>query len=322
MKRPSGIRISVIVALILLCLLPTAQAASDTDYSTTYTIAVTGDGTALWKIEYRTPLLTEADMTAFENYSSGMNSVYLPELEDLMQHSVAQAALGTSREMTTKDFTGNALVQTSPTGRFGVVTYTFSWTNFAGVNGEELTIGDAFVGGMYLARDTTLIIRYPTGFAITSVTPAPDRTGSDGLTWYGLRSLGPGQPSVTLNRSSFPILPCIGVGLLILIFAIVGIVLLRRRKADPAEDTAPGEPDAPEGPAAPLSKADLESLEEKILQVLVAHNGEQFQSEIVRELGMPKSSVSTTLNELHHRGIIQKVKKGRENLIRLVKNQQ
>jgi uncharacterized membrane protein len=33
---------------------------------------------------------------------------------------------------------------------------------------------------------------------------------------------------------------------------------------------------------------------------------------------MPKSTVSSTLNDLHRRGMIQKVRKGRENLIRLV----
>ena len=58
-------------------------------------------------------------------------------------------------------------------------------------------------------------------------------------------------------------------------------------------------------------------MEEKIIQLLKASGGEQYQSEIVKNLGLPKSTVSATLNDLHQRGIIQKIKKGRENLIRL-----
>jgi hypothetical protein len=315
MNRPARLRIYVIAVLFVLCILPALNPASaQPDYSTTYTIALASDGTAHWKLEYRTPLVTDEDLSAFENYSRDMNSRYLPELRELMQRSAAQAALGTSRDMVVNDFTGNALIQTSPTGKFGVVTYTFDWTNFAQTTGG-LSAGDAFVGGLYLARDDSLVIRYPQGFTVTSADPVPDQTG-DGLTWYGLHSFGPGQPRVTLEGTSFPLLP-VG-GFLLVIIAIGGLVLYRRKTPAPPP---PPEPEETEEPAAPLSKADLESLEEKIIQLLEAHNGEQFQSEIVRELGVPKSSVSTTLNDLHGRGIIRKVRKGRENLIRLVKDQ-
>ena len=65
-------------------------------------------------------------------------------------------------------------------------------------------------------------------------------------------------------------------------------------------------------------KQNFSALEERIVQLLKTSGGEQYQSEIVRNLGLPKSTVSATLNDLHKRGIIQKVKKGRENLIRLL----
>jgi hypothetical protein len=317
MHNPTRLRISIIAVFILLCILPAVHAASVPDYSTTYTITLATDGTALWKVEYRTPLVTDEDMNTFENYSRQMNSLYLPEFQDLMQRSAAQAALGTSRNMAANNFTGNALVQTSPTGKFGVVTYTFTWKNFAQTDGG-LSVGDAFVGGMYLARDNTLILRYPEGYSVTSVEPVPDRTG-DGLTWYGLRSFGPGQPRITFEGTTFPLLPVIG-GFLLVIIAIAGLLVYRRRKLVPLPDETP-QPEEVEEPTEPLSKADLESLEEKIIQLLVSYNGEKYQSEIVKLLGMPKSTVSTTLNDLNQRGIIQKVKKGRENLIRLVKEQ-
>ncbi|MGB9175867.1 MAG: MarR family transcriptional regulator, partial [Methanoregula sp.] len=76
----------------------------------------------------------------------------------------------------------------------------------------------------------------------------------------------------------------------------------------------------PEEPAAPLSALEEAGLEERIIQLLKDSGGEQFQAEIVKALGIPKSTVSSSLNSLHQRGIIQKVRKGRENLIRLVRD--
>jgi len=320
MNRPFPARMLAIGALLLLCILPSVQAASDTGYSTTYTISVAKDGSAHWQIEYRTPILSEEDLAGFENYSQEINAVYLPELRDLMQRSAAQAALGTSRDMAVTGFTGNALVQTSPTGRFGVITYTFEWTHFARVD-DGIVVGDAFVGGMYLARDNTLIIRYPEGYMAASVSPVPDRTG-DALAWYGLRSFGPGQPSVVLKGPSFPILPVMGGIAVLVIIVITAITLYRRRNAGSGPEDEDFEADDATGPEAALSTVDRETLEEKILQLLISHNGEMFQSEIVKVLGLPKSTVSTTLNDLHQTGIIQKVRKGRENLIRLMKDRQ
>ena len=205
------------------------------------------------------------------------------------------------------DFSGDAVIQTSPTGRYGVVFYSFSWRGFA-KTGDELTIGDAFAGGLYLAKDHTLIIQYPTGYTVSLAEPAPDHV-RDGLIWYGQRSFGAGEPRLVFERSGFPWLPVL-LGSVLILFVIAGLFLVikKRRRSEP------GEPDVA---AVPLSEADLVSLEERIVQLLKATGGEQYQSEIVKNLGLPKSTVSASLNDLHHRGVIQKIKKGRENLIRL-----
>jgi uncharacterized membrane protein len=76
-----------------------------------------------------------------------------------------------------------------------------------------------------------------------------------------------------------------------------------------------------EGPTAlPLSETEEAGLEERILHLLAACGGEQYQSEIVKTLGLPKSTISSALNSLHQKGTIQTIRKGRENLIRLVKD--
>jgi uncharacterized membrane protein len=300
--------IGAIAVVLLLCIPFNGSAAPDPSYTITYTINIKEDGSALWQVEYRTLLGTDEDQNAFDNYSGDITSVYLPQFRDLMQQSAAQAAVATSRHMGVSDFTGDAVVQTSPTGRYGVIIYSFLWKGFARTGGD-LTIGDAFAGGMYLAKDNTLIIRYPAGYAVKTAEPAPDQV-RDGLIWYGLRSFGAGEPRVVFEQPAFPVL-FVATPLVIALIALAGFIIYftqqRRKEAGP-----------PEEPAAPLSKSEMISLEERIIQLVTSHGGELFQSEIVKALGLPKSTVSSVLNELHRRGVIQKVRKGRENLIRLV----
>jgi len=300
----------VALTVVLLIIIPVIAGAAPVppDSSITYTITLKEDGTANWHVEYRTLLASDEDVGAFDSYAKNVSFTYLPQFQDLMQRSAAQAAAATSRPMEITDFTGDAVIQTTPTGRYGVVYYSFSWKNFA-KTGPYLAIGDAFAGGLYLAKDNTLIIRYPSGYIVSVAEPAPDQV-RDGLIWYGQRSFGAGEPRLVFEKSGFPWLPVLlgGVLVLIVIAGLYGVISKRRRN----------EPDEFEVAVVPLSEADLISLEDRIVQLLKTSGGEQYQSEIVKNLGLPKSTVSATLNDLHKRGIIQKVKKGRENLIRLL----
>ncbi len=269
------------------------------------------DGSAVWQIEYRTLLSTPDDRAAFENYTRDLPSVYQPQVVELMQRSAGQAAIATSRPMAVSNVTGNAVVQTSPTGRYGVVIYTFTWSGFAEPDGT-LAVGDAFAGGLYLAKDSILILRYPYGWSVSRAEPAPDQV-RDGLVWYGLRTFSPGEPRVLLERSSFPFIPVIAV-LILVSLAGAGWMVWKRHEEELPEEQA--EPD----PAAPLlTEAEAAGLEERIIGLLEAAGGEQHQSEIVKVLGVPKSTVSSSLNTLHAKGRIVKVRKGRENIIRLVR---
>jgi uncharacterized membrane protein len=300
----------VALTVVLLIGIPVIAGAAPVapDSSITYMITLKEDGTANWHVEYRTLLGSDEDVGAFDSYAKNVSFTYLPQFQDLMQRSAAQAAAATSRPMEITDFAGDTVIQTTPTGRYGVVYYSFSWKNFA-KTGTDLAIGDAFAGGMYLAKDNTLVIRYPSGYTVSAAEPAPDQV-RDGLIWYGQRSFGAGEPRLVFEKPGFPWLPVLLVGGIVLIF-IAGVyrVISKRRRS---------EPDEPEVAAVPLSEADLLSLEDRIVQLLKTSGGEQYQSEIVKNLGLPKSTVSASLNDLHKRGIIQKVKRGRENLIRLI----
>jgi hypothetical protein len=297
------------ITVILLVNIPVIVCADTLlpDSSVTYVITIREDGTASWHVEYRTLLISDADMDAFDSYVKNLSSVYLPQFQDLMQRSAAQASAATFRPMEITDFAGDAVIQTTPTGRYGVVYYSFSWKNFA-QTGTNLAMGDAFAGGLFLAKDNTLVIRYPSGYTVSAANPAPDQV-RDGLIWYGQRSFGAGEPRLVFEKSGFPWLSLLPGGVLVLV-VIAGLYMILSKRRSP-------EPTETDDPPVTLSETELFSLEERIIQLLKTSGGEQYQSEIVKNLGLPKSTVSATLNDLHQRGIIQKIKKGRENLIRL-----
>jgi len=303
----------MMTACLIIALAAVVSAAAPApEYTTTYTITVMDDGGALWQVEYRTPLESDSDVAGFEEYTRDLPGIYLPQVQDLMQRSAAQASVAASRPMKIGNLSGDAVVQMSPTGKYGVVVYSFAWDGFAERTGTGLAIGDAFAGGLYLAKDSTLILRIPEGYTVASTEPASDQQ-RDSLIWYGQRSFAAGEPRVILEKdNTIPVIP-IAAGIIALILVIAGFVVFRRWRAGFTEDDA-------KEPLPALSAEEEKSVEDRIVRFLTANGGEQFQSDIVRLLGLPRSTVSASLNSLHQKGIIVKVRKGRENLIRLKEN--
>lgn len=298
----------LLLAPVVLVLIVSGQAVpGEQGPLVTYTISLGGDGSAIWNMEYRTPLLSAGDQASFRNFSDQIQSLYLPDFTELMKKSAAEASTATGRPVGVTDFSADSAVQSGPTGSYGVVHYRCRWTGFA-EQGESLQIGDVFVGGLYLGKDHALVIRPPPGFSATEVSPPPDLE-RDGLVWYGLRSFGAGEPRVVLGKEPVPWIPILlllgGAGLALGIFAS----RRRFRRLPP-----PAEPGGGEGPAEPATALELD---DRILALLGEKGGSLFQSEIVGTLGLPKSTVSEAVNRLHEAGKIEKVKKGRENLIRL-----
>ena len=57
--------------------------------------------------------------------------------------------------------------------------------------------------------------------------------------------------------------------------------------------------------------------EERIVKYLEEAGGQMFQSDLVRKTDFSKSKLSMVLSDLKEKGTIIKIKKGKENLIRL-----
>ena len=73
----------------------------------------------------------------------------------------------------------------------------------------------------------------------------------------------------------------------------------------------------PDIPLSELAKEDLED-EEMIKQFLLRSGGQAYQSDIVEHSGLSKSKISMVLSKMKDDGMIIKIRKGKENLIRLV----
>ncbi|SNQ59067.1 helix-turn-helix transcriptional regulator [Candidatus Methanoperedens nitratireducens] len=301
------------ISLVFLLLVHIASAAPVNDYKITYTINVNEGGNAVWYVEYRTPLVSTEDFDSFDNYTKQLNPVHLNDFKELMQKSVSEAANATSRKMAAGGFTGDAKVESAPTGTFGVVRYSFTWVNFAKLDPDKnLNIGDVFIGGLYLSKDNTLIIQYPSGYTIEQVEPQPDQV-RDGMVWYGLRSFKAGEPAVILSMpSSSWMPPVIAVSV---IFIIAAFVYKRKARGKNTVIDAAIEP-----VAEALTEEAMMDVRERIIKLLNESGGSLYQSEIGKKLDIPRSTVSAALNQLHDKNVIQKIKKGRENLIRLVQS--
>jgi uncharacterized membrane protein len=92
-----------------------------------------------------------------------------------------------------------------------------------------------------------------------------------------------------------------------------GMFLIKRKKE--GEGNIPQ--DIPETNIEIL-ETEMMDLEDRILKLLKENGGALYQSELGRQLDLPKSTVSSALNQLHDKNLIRKIKKGRENLIRMI----
>ncbi|ACB40855.1 helix-turn-helix transcriptional regulator [Pyrobaculum neutrophilum] len=79
-----------------------------------------------------------------------------------------------------------------------------------------------------------------------------------------------------------------------------------RRLINGAQNAAP--------PAEPLAD-DLPDIDRAILRLLEERQGVVYQSEIVKELGLPKSTVHKALRRLSEAGYVEIQKRGRLNLV-------
>ena len=271
------------------------------------------DGSARWTVTIRTRLASPADAeeyAAFQARFRENTSRFLTPFERRIRAVVENAAGVTGRPMSATDFTAETHVQEVPR-RWGVVTYAFTWTGFAAVDGGTLRVGDAFAGGFFLAANDTLAVAAPDDYAVARVEPAPTDRGDGVVSWTGRVDFADGRPLVVAEPSAGdsgtpeagtggPSTLLVGAGLGLLALVGVAVLAYRRRR----------------GPAA-AAMTD----EERVLALLEERDGRVPQSAVVEAFDWSTSKTSRLLARMAEEGQIEKLQIGRENLIRLPKDE-
>ena len=273
------------------------------------TIDVHENGDALWTIEKRLPLINQTDIEEWEFIRAGQgeNTQDLEDFRKRIEWFLLSAQKFSSRPMTAENFNLSYDTAKNPSNAFGIVQYSFDWKNFSYRKDGKILIGDSFSEGMVLSQDNVLVIKIPEGYNIESASPNFDKRDENRLIWDGTlyRNFAKGEPAVVLAPTG------INPWFLILVVPALVLVIFFKRKS---KLSVQNEQISPEDRM-------IEDLkyEERIEQYLVRSGGQASQSDIIREIGLSKSRISTILSQMKEKGQIIKIKNGKGNLIRLMK---
>lgn len=314
------------------------------------TIEVLENGDALWVVEKHLPFTTQSEINEWEGFIKSGN-IYLyrrdiKEFNDRINVSLHSAENYTNRSMKTENFNISYDTATTMSNAFGIIRYSFEWKNFSRKDPDKIFIGDTFSEGMVLSSDNVLIIKIPDGYEVKSVSPNFDKRDGNRLIWDGTtyRNFDKGEPALVLLRTGkslaiWPITWPIVAAFVVLISGGLVILWKIRRgggayKAGSDADMSSGIDGVPvyseEKDTQPykaenvmtalpeLTEVDLLD-EEMIEKFLIKSGGQTYQSDIVKEIGYSKSKISIVLAGMKEEGRILKIKKGKENLIRLVR---
>lgn len=348
MKRRLGLLV-VVVAVVLLGATavgatPTSgqtglvaqQSAVDAD-DVRITVTVAEDGTAEWELAFRSVLDSDDREAAFEDLQADIAAdpeAYTDPFADRIRRTVATAENETNREMAVGTFSVETTTQSL--GReYGIVTYRFTWENFAATSGDELRVGDA-IDGFFLDEQTRLRVGWPDGYTADSVTPAADETPENAVVWDGATTdFVAGEPRVVLTPGGSGLTPIMMIGVIIVILlAGVGGWFYQRQPTD-GDSASPGataneaatdddsdsitanppSDNAETTAAATDEEPELLSNEEQVLQLLDEHGGRMKQKQVVEELGWTDAKTSKVVSGLREDDTIDSFRIGRENVL-------
>jgi hypothetical protein len=333
--------VAVLVVLVLFAVpAGVSQTAPETDNTVTR-VKLTADGDARWTVTVRTRLENDSADTEYERFQNEFRadtSRYLDPFQDRITGVVGSAANETGRSMRATNFTASTEIQQVPR-RYGVVRYSFTWTNFAQTNGDAVIFSDVFGSGLFIAPDDTFVVMAPPGYQITDTEPVPSSSNDGTLTWVGPQEFETGEPSVraepmavaTTDRTEAEAdttgLSLVGLIAVLTAISVLGggYVLYRRDGQDDDESSSFGNRSGDESLASPAgddSSGAADTTEfvtdaERVEQLLAVKGGTVKQSAIATELDWSASKTSRVISSLNNDGRVEKRRIGRENVVAL-----
>ncbi len=289
---------------------------------TRISIDVAENGTATWRIEFRFELADNESQTAFDGLRADLQQdpqPYVDRFETRLATTANAASNATGRPMAIENVSVSVAEEALPAA-YGVVTYEFTWTNFAAQSGEQLVVGDA-ISGLLLEADTRLTVRWPAGVEATTVDPAPDQQSDNAVVWVGSETtFANDQPRVTLAPANTgpPYALLGGLGVVVLLVGGGAWWLLRGSPETPEtriDEPTPAASDNSE--ANDAVDPELLSNEERVIRLLEANGGRMKQQQIVQETGWTDAKTSQVITGMRETGDVEVFRIGRENVVAL-----
>ncbi|MFC4542735.1 helix-turn-helix transcriptional regulator [Halosolutus amylolyticus] len=220
-------------------------------------INVTETGDAEWSIESRFLLTDDEDVETFESYAGEVTAGNRDVDYDrqLFENQLATAEQSTGRTMSIEGMGwDDPRVESidDPDAadedyRVGVISYSFTWTNFATTDGDHVYFGDAFETsqGPWLANlgsEQRLVIQSPPGYSFEEFNTPPTTTNDGAFIWNGPQQFENGDLDIVFVRVAgspqnswlYP-----GVALLVIVVAAAAAYFIVRRRSNVEIDVPP-----------------------------------------------------------------------------------
>ncbi|NHN46708.1 hypothetical protein G9464_03740 [Halostella sp. JP-L12] len=226
------------------------DAVQNADPGVVMRVNVTADGDARWTIEFREHLDSENETRAFREYRDAIvNGEDRPPITAReFSRYVNDSDAMTDREMALEDVEYGGRIENDT----GVITVSFTWTNFAKVEdgGDRIVVGDAFngTGGTWLPSldaGQRLVINAPDGY-LPYTAPRGHENGT--IRWDGPYDFADNEITIGYSAQNGGTGPSIdpddplpmallGVGIAALVVAVgTGGYLLARRQTEVGGD--------------------------------------------------------------------------------------
>ena len=181
-------RLSVLlcaVGLALVVLTGTAAAVDEpADGQMIVELDADGDADVVFTEEF--DLSDDEQRAVFEGVAEDeeLRAEAASQFREGMQFVSEEANEGIDRELRV----GEVTVETATDGDVGIVGYEFRWENIARLDGDRIVLSEPF--STYDSLDRELVVFAPEGGELTSVSPQPQRQGTDVASWPGLTEFG------------------------------------------------------------------------------------------------------------------------------------
>ncbi|MBS3760704.1 MAG: hypothetical protein KGY43_04445, partial [Halodesulfurarchaeum sp.] len=193
-------------ALLVLSLAATPAAATPTHDETTFVVEIQENGDAVWTVSTTYVLENQSDEQAFETVRSDHESGADPSPDPaLFEAAIDAVAAETNRDMELTGINRSSTVRDGENVSYGVLRLSFTWTNFAVVTEDKVSVDAAFAGGWFgdLAANQTLLLEPPAEYRHLRANPSTDIVNG-GLQWEGPQTFEANEPTVVFEAFEPP----------------------------------------------------------------------------------------------------------------------